>query len=140
MCIKYYYEECLRLFKIVKFDGDRFFCLFYFCSICVINKFLVFRGRLIRCVRCLVVYYFFGCFVVGCILISFYFMVCAKYFLREKNKVYYIYVNVNWCFVCFIGGILICCESCFVVFYFECISYEGILEGYFFCKDCIESK
>lgn len=67
-------------------------------------------------------------------------MVCLKYFLREKNKVYYIYVNVNWCFVCFIGGILICCESCFVVFYLECISYEGIFEGYFFCKDCIEGK
>ena len=65
---------------------------------------------------------------------------CSKHFLREKNKAHHTHVNVNWCFVCSIGGTLICCESCPAAFHPECISYEGIPEGHFFCKDCTEGK
>lgn len=140
LCTKHYHEECLRPFKTAKFDGDRFFCPLHFCSTCVTNKSSVSRGRLIRCVRCPVAYHLSGCLVAGCIPISSHFMVCAKHFLREKNKAHHTHVNVNWCFVCSIGGTLICCESCPAAFHPECISYEGIPEGHFFCKDCTESK
>lgn len=140
MCTKHYHEECLRTFKTAKFDGDRFYCPLHFCSTCVTNKSSVARGRMIRCVRCPTAYHLSGCLVAGCIPISAHFMVCAKHFLREKNKAHHTHVNVNWCFVCSIGGTLICCESCPAAFHPECISYEGIPEGHFFCKDCTENK
>ena len=140
MCTKHYHEECVRTFKTAKFDGDRFFCPLHFCSTCVSNKSSVARGRMIRCVRCPTAYHLSGCLVAGCISISSHLMVCAKHFLREKNKAHHTHVNVNWCFVCSIGGTLICCESCPAAFHPECISYEGIPEGHFFCKDCTENK
>ena len=141
LCTKHYHDECLRTFKTAKFDGDRFYCPLHFCSTCVSNKTtVVSRGRMIRCVRCPVAYHISGCLVAGCIPVSSTLMVCAKHFLREKNKAHHTHVNVNWCFVCSIGGTLICCESCPAAFHPECISYEGIPEGHFFCKDCTEGK
>ena len=140
LCTKFYHDECVKTFKTAKFDGDRFFCPLHFCSTCVSNKSVVCRGRMIRCVRCPTAYHISGCLVAGCIPISSHLMVCAKHFLREKNKAHHTHVNVNWCFVCSIGGTLICCESCPAAFHPECISYEGIPEGHFFCKDCTEGK
>lgn len=140
LCTKFYHDECLRIFKTAKFDGDRFFCPLHFCGTCVSNKSAVTRKRMIRCVRCPTAYHVSGCLVAGCIPVSSQLMVCAKHFLREKNKAHHTHVNVNWCFVCSIGGTLICCESCPAAFHPECISYEGIPEGHFFCKDCTEGK
>ena len=140
LCTKHYHENCLKAFKTAKFDGDRFYCPLHFCSTCVTNKNSVTRGRMIRCVRCPTAYHLSGCLVAGCIPISSHLMVCAKHFLREKSKAHHTHVNVNWCFVCSIGGTLICCESCPAAFHPECISYEGIPEGHFFCKDCAEGK
>lgn len=140
LCTKYYHEDCVKTFKSTKFDGDRFHCPLHFCSTCVRNKSSVSRGRLIRCVRCPTAYHLSGCLVAGCIQISSHLMACSKHFLREKNKAHHTHVNVNWCFVCSIGGTLICCESCPAAFHPECISYEGIPEGHFFCKDCTEGK
>lgn len=140
LCTKHYHEECVRTFKTAKFDGERFFCPLHFCSTCVSNKSVVSRGRMIRCVRCPTAYHISGCLVAGCIPICSNLMVCSKHFLREKNKAHHTHVNVNWCFVCSIGGTLICCESCPAAFHPECISYEGIPEGHFFCKDCTEGK
>ena len=140
LCTKYYHEDCVKTFKSTKFDGDRFYCPLHFCSTCVRNKSSVSRGRLIRCVRCPTAYHLSGCLVAGCIQISSHLMACSKHFLREKNKAHHTHVNVNWCFVCSIGGTLICCESCPAAFHPECISYEGIPEGHFFCKDCTEGK
>ena len=140
MCTKHYHEDCVKTFKSTKFDGDRFYCPLHFCSTCIRNKSSVSRGRLIRCVRCPTAYHLSGCLVAGCIQISSHLMVCSKHFLREKNKAHHTHVNVNWCFVCSIGGTLICCESCPAAFHPECISYEGIPEGHFFCKDCTEGK
>ncbi|KAJ7383124.1 Histone-lysine N-methyltransferase, H3 lysine-36 and H4 lysine-20 specific [Desmophyllum pertusum] len=140
LCTKHYHEDCLKPFKTAKFDGDRFFCPLHSCSTCVSNKSSVSRGRMIRCVRCPTAYHLAGCLVAGCIPVSSQLMVCAKHFFREKNKAHHTHVNVNWCFVCSIGGTLICCESCPAAFHPECISYEGIPEGHFFCKDCTEGK
>ena len=81
-----------------------------------------------------------GCVVAGCIPVTPQTMVCAKHFWPTKTKAHHSHVNVNWCFVCSIGGTLICCESCPAAFHPECISYEGIPEGHFFCKDCTEGK
>lgn len=140
LCTKHYHEDCIKPFKTAKFDGDRFFCPLHSCSTCVSNKSSVSRGRMIRCVRCPTAYHLAGCLVAGCIPVSSQLMVCAKHFFREKNKAHHTHVNVNWCFVCSIGGTLICCESCPAAFHPECISYEGIPEGHFFCKDCTEGK
>ncbi|XP_015754821.1 PREDICTED: histone-lysine N-methyltransferase NSD2-like isoform X2 [Acropora digitifera] len=140
MCTKYYHDECVKTYKTAKFDGDRFFCPLHFCTTCVSNKSVVSRGRLIRCVRCPTAYHISGCLVAGCIPICSNLMVCSKHFIRDKNKAHHTHVNVNWCFVCSIGGTLICCESCPAAFHPECISYEGIPEGHFFCKDCAEGK
>lgn len=140
LCTKHYHDECIQTFKTAKFDGDRFYCPLHFCSTCVSNKSVVSRGRMIRCVRCPTAYHISGCLVAGCIPICSSLMVCSKHFLREKHKAHHTHVNVNWCFVCSIGGTLICCESCPAAFHPECISYEGIPEGHFFCKDCTEGK
>ncbi|XP_068708846.1 histone-lysine N-methyltransferase NSD2-like isoform X2 [Montipora foliosa] len=140
LCTKHYHDECVKKFKTAKFDSDRFFCPLHFCSTCVSNKSVVSRGRMIRCVRCPTAFHISGCLVAGCIPISSNLMVCSKHFIRDKSKAHHTHVNVNWCFVCSIGGTLICCESCPAAFHPECISYEGIPEGHFFCKDCAEGK
>lgn len=139
-CTKFYHENCLKSLKTVKFDGDRFFCPLHTCSTCAAKNKTVARGKLSRCVRCPTAYHMSGCLVAGCIPISAQLMTCAKHFMPEKSKAHHSHVNVNWCFVCSIGGTLICCESCPAAFHPECISYEGIPEGHFFCKDCIDGK
>ena len=139
-CTKFYHESCLKPFKTARFDGDRFICPFHACSTCAVKKTTVAKGKLARCVRCPTAYHMAGCLVAGCISISPYLMTCAKHFMPDKNKAHHSHVNVNWCFVCSIGGTLICCESCPAAFHPECISYEGIPDGHFFCKDCIEGR
>ena len=140
MCSKYYHMECLKTYNCTKIDGERFYCPLHSCVTCVVNKMPTSRGRLIRCVRCPTAYHLSGCLVAGCMPITSHLMVCAKHFMPNKNKAHHSHVNVNWCFVCSIGGTLICCESCPAAFHPECISYEGIPEGHFFCKDCTDSK
>lgn len=139
-CSKYYHLECLKTYSCTKIDGDRFYCPLHSCVTCVVNKLPPSRGRLIRCVRCPTAYHLSGCLVAGCMPITSHLMVCAKHFMPNKNKAHHSHVNVNWCFVCSIGGTLICCESCPAAFHPECISYEGIPEGHFFCKDCTDHK
>lgn len=140
LCTKFYHESCLKTLKTAKFEGDKMFCPLHSCSVCVANNRNTFRGKLVRCVRCPTAYHQAGCVVAGCIPITSQTMVCAKHFWPTKTKAHHSHVNVNWCFVCSIGGTLICCESCPAAFHPECISYEGIPEGHFFCKDCTEGK
>lgn len=140
MCSKYYHLDCLKTYNCTKIDGERFYCPLHSCVTCVVNKMPQSRGRLIRCVRCPTAYHLSGCLVAGCMPITSHLMVCAKHFMPNKNKAHHSHVNVNWCFVCSIGGTLICCESCPAAFHPECISYEGIPEGHFFCKDCTDNK
>ncbi|XP_032240529.1 histone-lysine N-methyltransferase NSD2 isoform X2 [Nematostella vectensis] len=139
LCSKFYHKECLQSYKCSKIDGDRIYCPLHFCSTCISNKTPVNRGRLTKCIRCPTAYHA-GCLVAGCMPITSHLMVCAKHFLPNKSKAHHTHVNVNWCFVCSIGGTLICCESCPAAFHPECISYEGIPEGRFYCKDCVEGK
>ena len=140
MCTKFYHESCLKELKTAKFEGEKMFCPLHSCSVCVANNRNTFRGKLVRCVRCPTAYHQTGCVVAGCIPVTSQTMVCAKHFWPTKSKAHHSHVNVNWCFVCSVGGTLICCESCPAAFHPECISYEGIPEGHFFCKDCTEGK
>lgn len=140
LCAKYYHLECLKGYNCSKNDGERLFCPLHVCLTCVVNKTPISRGRQIRCVRCPTSYHLSGCLVAGCMPITSHLMVCAKHFMPNKNKAHHSHVNVNWCFVCSIGGTLICCESCPAAFHPECISYEGIPEGHFYCKDCTGDK
>lgn len=80
----------------------------------------LFLGKMMRCVRCFVVYYGGDvCLVVGCSVIVFNSIICTGYFIVRKGKRYYVYVNVSWCFVCFKGEggtVSLRIKRCYLVF------------------------
>ena len=139
-CGKFYHMNCVKTLHNAKIEGEKFTCPLHCCGVCGPKKSALIKGRLIRCVRCPVAYHVNNCFVAGCQPITPQLMVCMKHFKPTKGLPQHTHVNVNWCFVCSVGGTLICCESCPAAFHPECINYESIPEGHFFCKDCTEGK
>lgn len=140
VCGKFYYEVCVCKFFIVIFELKGFCCFQYCCFVCFMEKdiYKVSKGCMMRCLRCLVVYYFGDvCIVVGSMLVFFYVFICSNYFKWSSN--FFFVVNVGFCFVCVRGGRLFCCELCLVFFYLECLSIE-MLEGCWNCNDCKVGK
>lgn len=139
-CGKFYHLDCIKTANI-KVEGEEFMCPLHVCSVCGPGKgSSTKRRRLTSCTRCPTAYHAVTCVVAGCLPITPYHLVCKRHFLADKRKAHHSHVNVNWCFVCSIGGTLICCESCPAAFHPECIDVPGIPEGNFFCRDCDSGK
>lgn len=139
-CGKFYHLDCLRMLSHVKIEGEKFTCPLHFCNVCGPAKAGSYKRRLTCCTRCPTAYHTGTCIVAGCLPITSHYLVCKRHFLADKKKAHHSHVNVNWCFVCSIGGTLICCESCPAAFHAECIDVSEIPEGHFFCRDCATGK
>ena len=138
-CGKFYHIDCVKMFD-SKIDTENFLCPLHHCNVCGSNKTSNSKRRLTSCIRCPVAYHSATCVVAGSLPINSQYLVCNRHFMADPKKAHHSHVNVNWCFVCSIGGTLICCDSCPAAFHPECIQETGIPEGRFFCRDCKDGK
>ena len=138
-CGKFYHLDCIKTVD-PKITGEHFICPLHNCNVCGTSKSANSKRRLTCCTRCPVAYHSGTCIVAGSLPINSQYLVCKRHFMADPKKAHHSHVNVNWCFVCSIGGILICCESCPAAFHAECIEETGIPEGRFFCRDCKDGK
>ena len=138
-CGKFYHLDCIKTVD-PKIKDENFICPLHHCNVCGTEKPTNSKRRLTSCIRCPVAYHSSTCIVAGSLPITSQYIVCNRHFIADPKKAHHLHVNVNWCFVCSIGGTLICCESCPAAFHPECIQETGIPEGHFFCRDCKEGK
>ncbi|KAK3095090.1 hypothetical protein FSP39_010180 [Pinctada imbricata] len=143
-CGKFYHEDCVnKLINTRKENSKGFFCPLHICQSCAYENpkgAKACRGRLLRCVRCPTAYHIGDfCIAAGSENLPGYNIVCSKHFQPLKTKNYHSHVNVGWCFVCNLGGSLLCCESCPAAFHTDCLQIEQP-EGSWFCNDCASGK
>lgn len=138
-CSKFYHLTCIKTLD-SQVKEENFICPLHRCNVCETTKTSVSKRRLSCCVRCPVAYHTSTCIVAGSVPLNSQYLVCNRHFVADPKKAHHLHVNVNWCFVCSIGGTLICCESCPAAFHAECIQETGIPEGHFFCRDCKDGK
>ena len=138
-CGKFYHLDCIKTLD-PKINNETFICPLHHCNVCGTSKTSKSKRRLTCCTRCPVAYHSSTCIVAGSLPITLQYLVCNRHFIADPKKAHHLHVNVNWCFVCSIGGTLICCESCPAAFHPECIEETGIPEGHFFCRDCKDGK
>ncbi|XP_076345841.1 histone-lysine N-methyltransferase NSD2-like isoform X2 [Tachypleus tridentatus] len=139
-CGRFYHERCLLKYPLTsKIEGRGLTCPLHACHSCVADnpkQSRSSRARYIRCIRCPTAYHMGdGCIAAGSVTLSPTQMICANHFYPKKGKQYQTHVNVNWCFICSVGGSLICCESCPSAFHAECLDIKAPEDSYF-CEDC----
>ncbi|XP_021923850.1 histone-lysine N-methyltransferase NSD2 isoform X3 [Zootermopsis nevadensis] len=90
--------------------------------------------RLVRCIRCPTAYHTGNyCLPAGSEVLTGTQIICPKHYEPPQKKTYH--VNAAWCFICAMGGSLICCDLCPTSFHIECLRLSPP-EGGFICEDC----
>ncbi|TSP68523.1 Histone-lysine N-methyltransferase, H3 lysine-36 and H4 lysine-20 specific [Bagarius yarrelli] len=143
VCGKFYHGECVASHALTVPLNRGFRCSLHACLACFIinpNNPSVYKGRLIRCIRCPVAYHASDyCIPAGSVILSTNNLVCPNHFTPRKGCRNHEHVNVSWCFVCSEGGSLLCCESCPAAFHRECLHID-MPEGSWYCNDCRAGK
>lgn len=144
LCGKFYHENCLNKLMHSKPDSNKgFVCPLHQCATCAIEsskKTKAGKGRLLRCVRCPTAYHTGDfCIAAGSENLPGNNIVCSKHFQPNRTQKYHTHINVSWCFVCNLGGSLICCDSCPASFHAECLNINPP-EGNWYCNDCAMGK
>nr|XP_006812995.1 PREDICTED: histone-lysine N-methyltransferase NSD2-like isoform X2 [Saccoglossus kowalevskii] len=144
LCGKFYHEDCLKKWTLTRFDGKGVTCPLHTCQACAADNPRnpkATKGRLTRCVRCPTAYHTGdNCIAAGSIVLASNAIVCSKHFQPVKTQKHHSHVNVSWCFMCSKGGSLMCCESCPAAFHPDCIGYDEIPDGSWYCRDCTNGK
>ncbi|XP_045529735.1 uncharacterized protein LOC123717662 [Pieris brassicae] len=148
-CNKYYHIECLEHWpqtqlttgeKKSKEFVESLQCPRHVCHTCVCDdprgcKTRFSGDKLARCVRCPATYHTFTkCLPAGTQILSGSHIICPRHYEHRPGKVP-CHVNTGWCFICALGGTLICCEYCPTSFHAECLNIEPP-EGGYMCEDC----
>ncbi|CAK1541202.1 unnamed protein product [Leptosia nina] len=150
-CNQYYHIECLEHWPQTQFNsGERskkgtefvegLHCPRHVCHTCVCDdprgcKTRFSGDKLARCVRCPATYHTFTkCIPAGTQILSGSHIICPRHYEHRPGKVP-CHVNTGWCFICALGGTLICCEYCPTSFHAECLNIEPP-EGGYMCEDC----
>ncbi|CAF4911985.1 unnamed protein product [Pieris macdunnoughi] len=148
-CNKYYHIECLEHWpqtqittgeKKSKEFVESLQCPRHVCHTCVCDdprgcKTRFSGDKLARCVRCPATYHAFTkCLPAGTQILSGSHIICPRHYEHRPGKVP-CHVNTGWCFICALGGTLICCEYCPTSFHAECLNIEPP-EGGYMCEDC----
>lgn len=58
-------------------------------------------------------------------------IICGKHGDPDKKN----HVNISWCFICNMGGSLICCDWCPSSFHLDCLNIKPP-EGSYICEEC----
>ncbi|KAL4714612.1 hypothetical protein ACJJTC_002177 [Scirpophaga incertulas] len=152
-CNKYYHMKCLDHWPQTQFNAgeiiknskninekfDDFMCPRHVCHTCVSDDprgcNTRFSGdKLTRCVRCPATYHTFTkCLPAGSQILTGSHILCPRHYNRPGKVP--CHVNTGWCFICALGGSLICCEYCPTSFHAECLNIKPP-EGGYMCEDC----
>lgn len=153
-CHKYYHLECLEHWpqtqlssgepsmknKRVNEHFETLTCPRHVCHTCVSDdprgcKTRFSGDKLARCVRCPATYHSFTkCIPAGSQILNASHIICPRHYEHRPGKVS-CHVNTGWCFICALGGSLICCEYCPTSFHAECLNIDPP-EGGYMCEDC----
>ncbi|XP_063834524.1 uncharacterized protein LOC135083730 [Ostrinia nubilalis] len=153
-CNKYYHLECLDHWPQTQFNSgepsknhkknsehfEPFMCPRHVCHTCVSDdprgcKTRFCGDKLARCVRCPATYHTFTkCLPAGTQILTGSLIVCPRHYEHRPGKIP-CHVNTGWCFICALGGSLICCEYCPTSFHAECLNIDPP-EGGYMCEDC----
>ncbi|XP_038070520.1 histone-lysine N-methyltransferase NSD2-like [Patiria miniata] len=144
VCGKYYHEDCVKKSSQTRIDSRGFTCPLHTCTTCFADNpknLKAGKGRLVRCVRCPTSFHAGdSCIAAGSITLASNAIVCSRHFKPIKTQKHHARVSVSWCFMCSIGGDLICCDSCPAAFHASCIGFTSIPEGNWYCRDCSIGK
>ncbi|XP_022091753.1 histone-lysine N-methyltransferase NSD2-like [Acanthaster planci] len=144
ICGKYYHEDCVKKFSRTRIDNRGFTCPLHTCTSCFADNPKnpkASKGRLVRCVRCPASFHAGdSCIAAGSITLASNSIVCSHHFKPIKTQKHHARVSVSWCFICSVGGDLICCDSCPAAFHASCIGISSIPEGNWYCRDCSNGK
>ncbi|XP_045780468.1 uncharacterized protein LOC123877669 [Maniola jurtina] len=152
-CHKYYHLECLDHWPQTQFVAgelsrinnssqlvEALTCPRHVCHTCVCDdprgcKTRFSGDKLARCVRCPATYHTFTkCLPAGTQILTASHIICPRHYDHRPGKVP-CHVNTGWCFICALGGTLICCEYCPTSFHAECLNIDPP-EGGYMCEDC----
>ncbi|XP_013185110.2 uncharacterized protein LOC106130742 [Amyelois transitella] len=151
-CHKYYHLECLDHWPQTQFTSsesrnkktnevfESHMCPRHVCHTCVSDdprgcKTRFSGDKLARCVRCPATYHSFTkCLPAGTQILTGSHIICPRHYQHRPGKVP-CHVNTGWCFICALGGTLICCEYCPTSFHAECLNISPP-EGNYMCEDC----
>ncbi|XP_023951571.2 putative histone-lysine N-methyltransferase 1 [Bicyclus anynana] len=152
-CQKYYHLECLNHWPQTQFNAgelsrqsnskqlvEALTCPRHVCHTCVCDdprgcKTRFSGDKLARCVRCPATYHTFTkCLPAGSQILTASHIICPRHY-EHRPGTQPRHVNTGWCFICALGGTLICCEYCPTSFHAECLNIDPP-EGGYMCEDC----
>ncbi|KAK3914863.1 Histone-lysine N-methyltransferase, H3 lysine-36 specific [Frankliniella fusca] len=144
-CGKHYHIECLKvLWPQASYNShngvfQHLSCPQHVCHTCVSDNPRGDRGRfshekLVRCIRCPTTYHYGNyCVPAGSKILTATQMICPRHYEPPKKGNHHI--NASWCFICSVGGSLICCDLCPSSFHVDCLKIKPPTGGYI-CEDC----
>ncbi|XP_063369340.1 uncharacterized protein LOC134657707 [Cydia amplana] len=153
-CHRYYHLECLDHWPQTQFNSwepsktnkkqieyiEALSCPRHVCHTCVSDdprgcKTRFCGDKLARCVQCPATYHSYTkCLPAGSQILTGSQIICPRHYEHRPGKVP-CHVNTGWCFICALGGTLICCEYCPTSFHAECLNIKPP-EGSYMCEDC----
>ncbi|CAE1316000.1 WHSC1 [Acanthosepion pharaonis] len=144
-CGKFYHDTCVRKHPLTRAESKSFICPLHLCVTCSADTSSsknpkAAKGRLCRCLRCPTAYHVGDfCIGAGSVNMAGNNIICSNHFVPPKNKKAATHINVSWCFICNLGGTLLCCDSCPAAFHADCINIS-CPEGTWYCQDCARGK
>ncbi|CAK1594383.1 unnamed protein product [Parnassius mnemosyne] len=154
-CNRYYHLECLDHWPQTQFHSgesssnskkikgyfEPMSCPRHVCHTCVSDdprgcKTRFSGDKLACCVRCPATYHSFTkCLPAGTQILTGSHIICPRHYEHNRPGKVPCHVNTGWCFICALGGSLICCEYCPTSFHAECLNIKPP-EGGYMCEDC----
>lgn len=144
-CGKFYHDSCVRKLPLTRAENRYFICPLHLCVTCAADTSSsknpkAAKGRLCRCLRCATAYHVGDfCIGAGSVNMAGNNIICSNHFVPPKSKKAATHINVSWCFICNLGGTLLCCDSCPAAFHADCINIS-CPEGTWYCQDCERGK
>ncbi|KAH9519061.1 Histone-lysine N-methyltransferase nsd2 [Bulinus truncatus] len=144
LCNKYYHEDCVRKYRLTRWENKGFVCPLHTCATCAVDNVKnpkCIKGRFYRCIRCPTAYHAGDlCIAAGSQNIAGTYIICGDHFQPNKSLSCHSRLNITWCFSCSKGGTLLCCETCPAAFHAECVKVEKTPEEAWFCMDCSSGR
>ena len=133
-CYLRYHEACIKDKEGFVWLKDGFKCPAHCCMRCKLStNSQPSKAHLITCERCLLTLHNNSeCLVAGCEILGNGSMLCYRHFKEEKRSGYArkgkrklpLNINLDWCFLCGEGGLLLCCDVCSTAYHTKCLKSD----------------